>query len=62
MQSLTQLEGGTIVQFRPEIEDDSALNHSTSVNESNSNVEDQSVVYAVIKGRDRNDGSEKDGT
>jgi hypothetical protein len=56
-----QLEGGTIVQFRPEIEDDSALKHSTSVNESNSNVEDQSMVYAVIKGRDRNDGSEKDG-
>ena len=57
----SQLEGGTIVQFRPEIEDDSALNHSTSVNESNRNVEDQSVVYAVIKGRDRNDGSEKNG-
>lgn len=57
----SQLEGGTIVQFRPEIEDDSALKHSTSVNESNSNVEDQSMVYAVIKGRDRNDGSEKDG-
>ena len=56
-----QLEGGTIIQFRPEIEDDSALKHSTSVNESNSNVEDQSMVYAVIKGRDRNDGSEKDG-
>jgi N-methylhydantoinase A len=55
----SQLEGGTIVQFRPEIEDDSALNHSTIVNESNRNVEDQSVVYAVIKGRDRNDGSEK---
>jgi N-methylhydantoinase A len=57
----SQLEGGTIVQFRPEIEDDSALKHSTSVNESNSNVEDQTVVYAVIKGRDRNDGSEKNG-
>lgn len=53
----SQLEGGTIVQFRPEIEDDSALKHSTSVNESNSNVEDQSMVYAVITGRD---GSEKD--
>jgi N-methylhydantoinase A len=57
----SQLEGGTIVQFRPEIEDDSALNHSTSVNEFNRNVEDQSVAYAVIKGRDRNDGSEKNG-
>ncbi|MGH9964783.1 MAG: hydantoinase/oxoprolinase family protein, partial [Nitrososphaeraceae archaeon] len=57
----SQLDGGTIVQFRPEIEDDSALKHSTSVNESNSDVEDESMVYAVIKGRDRNDGSEKDG-
>jgi N-methylhydantoinase A len=57
----SQLNGGTLVQFRPEIEDDSALKHSTSVNESNSNVEDQSMVYAVIKGRDQNDGSEKDG-
>jgi N-methylhydantoinase A len=57
----SQLEGGTIVQFRPEIEDVSALKHSTSINESNSNVEDQSIVYAVIKGRDRNDGPGKDG-
>ena len=57
----SQHEGGTTIHFRPEIEDDSALNHSTSVNESNRNVEDQSVVYAVIKGRDRNDGSEKNG-
>ncbi|MGH9950667.1 MAG: hydantoinase/oxoprolinase family protein [Nitrososphaeraceae archaeon] len=57
----SQLDGGTLVQFRPEIEDDSALKHSTSVNESNSKVEDQSMVYAVIKGRDQNDGSEKDG-
>ena len=57
----SQLEGGTILQFRPEIEGDSALNHSTIVNESNRNVEDQSMVYAVIKGRDRNDGSEKNG-
>jgi N-methylhydantoinase A len=54
----SQLDGGTIVQFRPEIEDGAILQHSTSVNESNSNVEDQSMVYAVIKGKD---GSEKDG-
>ena len=54
----SQLDGGTIIQFRPEIEDGSVLKHSTSVNESNSNVEDQSMVYAVIRGRS---GSEKDG-
>jgi N-methylhydantoinase A len=46
-----ELQEGTIIRFRPEIEDDSALRLTTNTYESNNNGGEQSMIYAVIKGR-----------
>jgi N-methylhydantoinase A len=56
-----ELEEGTIVPFRPQIEDDSALKHSTNAYESDTNGIERSMIYAVIKGRSRTNGLEKEG-
>ena len=50
-----ELQEGTIIRFRPEIEDDLALRLTTNTYESNINGGEQSMVYAVIKGRGRTD-------
>jgi N-methylhydantoinase A len=50
-----ELQEGTIIRFRPEIEDDSAIRLTTSTYESNNNGGEQSMIYAVIKGRGRTD-------
>jgi N-methylhydantoinase A/oxoprolinase/acetone carboxylase beta subunit len=55
----SELMGGTIVRFRPEIEDDSVRKHSTSTYEFNTNGDEQSMIYAVIKGKGRTNKSEK---
>jgi N-methylhydantoinase A/oxoprolinase/acetone carboxylase beta subunit len=50
-----ELQEGTIIRFRPEIEDDSALRLTTNTYESNNNGGEQSMIYAVIKGRGQTD-------
>jgi N-methylhydantoinase A len=50
-----ELQEGTIIQFRPVIEDDSALRLTTNTYESNINGGEQNMIYAVIKGRGRTD-------
>ncbi len=50
-----ELQEGSIIRFRPEIEDDSALRLTTNTYESNNNGGEQSMIYAVIKGRGRTD-------
>ena len=45
-----ELQEGTIIRFRPEIEDDSALRLTP-----NTYAGEQSMIYAVIKGRGRTD-------
>jgi N-methylhydantoinase A len=55
-----ELQEGTIIRFKPEIEDDSPLKHTTNVHESNINGEEQSMIYAVIKGRGLTNGLGKE--
>ena len=47
------LKEGKIVRFMPEIEDDSPLKHSSSLNESENMGRNQNMIYAVIEGRGR---------
>jgi N-methylhydantoinase A/oxoprolinase/acetone carboxylase beta subunit len=56
-----ELKEGALIRFRPEIEDDSALKHSTSTFESDIISGKQSMIYAVIKGRCQTKGSGKEG-
>jgi N-methylhydantoinase A len=53
----SELHEGTLIQFRDEIRDDAALKHSTNAYESNTNGGEESMIYAVIKGKGRSNGS-----
>ena len=57
----SEIEGGTIVRFSPEIEEDSSSKHPTGKYESNSNGDEQRMIYAVIKSGDRYNDSVKEG-
>ncbi|MGH9979438.1 MAG: hydantoinase/oxoprolinase family protein, partial [Nitrososphaeraceae archaeon] len=48
-----ELHGGTIIRFKPEVEDDSVLRLTPNTYESNISDGEQSMIYAVIKGRGR---------
>ena len=56
----SEIEGGTIVRFS-EIEEDSSSKHPTGKYESNSNGDEQRMIYAVIKSGDRYNDSVKEG-
>jgi N-methylhydantoinase A len=56
-----ELNEGTIIQFTPEIKDDSDFKYSTSTYESDIIRGKQSMIYAVIKGRRQANGLGKEG-
>jgi N-methylhydantoinase A/oxoprolinase/acetone carboxylase beta subunit len=55
----SELQGGTIIRFKPEINDVFAINRSTSTFESGNTGNEQTMIYAVIKGKGLTSDPEK---